>query len=122
MFSKILKNLREAAMEKQSDVAKAVFVSPSAISQYEHGRTTPSRSTLEALAKHFNVTTDYLLGTSPNPDLEDTMNQMYCDGITVSNLLDKCLNIAAENRSHILAVINAFQPTDSKGKSTGPAK
>lgn len=76
MFSKILKNLREAAMEKQSDVAKAVFVSPSAISQYEHGRTTPSRSTLEALAKHFNVTTDYLLGTSPNPDLEDTMNQI----------------------------------------------
>lgn len=122
MFSKILKSLREAAMEKQSDVAKAVFVSPSAISQYEHGRTTPSRSTLEALAKHFNVTTDYLLGTSPNPDLEDTMNKMYCDGITISNLLDKCLNISAENRSHILAIINAFQPSESKDKSKGPAK
>lgn len=122
MFSKILKDLREAAMEKQSDVAKAVFVSPSAISQYEHGRTTPSRSTLEALAKHFNVTTDYLLGTSRYPELEETMNQIYCDSITVSNLLDKCLNISTENRPHILAIINAFQPSDSKGKSKGPAK
>lgn len=42
MFSRILRDLREAAQEKQSDVAKAVFVSPSAISQYEHGRTVPS--------------------------------------------------------------------------------
>lgn len=122
MFGKILKELRESAQEKQKDVAKAIFVSPSAISQYEHGRTVPSRSTLEALAKHFNVTTDYLLGTSPNPDLEVTMNQIYCDGITVSALLDKCMNIAPERRCHILAIINAFQPTDSKFKGKGPAK
>lgn len=91
MFSKILRDLRESAQEKQKDVAKAVFVSTSAISQYENGRATPSRNTLEALAKHFNVSTDYLLGTSPNPELEETMNQLYWDSTSVSALLDKCL-------------------------------
>ena len=122
MFGRILRDLREAAQEKQSDVAKAVFVSPSAISQYEHGRTVPSRGTLEALAKHFNVTTDYLLGVSPNPDLEETMNQVYCDDITISSLLDKCQNIPHEKRHHIVAVIDAFQPIDSKPKYKGSEK
>ena len=122
MFSKTLKNLRESAQEKQKDVAKAIFVSPSAISQYEHGRTTPSRSTLEALAKHFNVTTDYLLGSSPNPKLEEAMNQIYCNDISVSMLLDKCMHVSTEDRHHLLAVIDAFQTSPSKANSKDKAK
>lgn len=122
MLGKTLRRLRQSAGETQKELSNAVYVSESAISQYETGRTTPKHYVLEALAKHYNVTTDYLLGTSPNPALEEAMNQIYCDGITVSTLLDKCLNISAENRSHILAIINAFQPTDSKVKSKGPAK
>ena len=122
MFSKNLKKLREAAQENQKDVAEAVFVSSSAISQYEHGHTTPSRNTLEALARHFNVSTDYLLGTSANPDLEELMNEKYCDDVTVSRLLEKCMHLSLDNRSHILAVINAFLATDSTNKPKGANK
>lgn len=108
MFSTILKNLREAAHETQKEVAKAVYVSPSAISQYEKGRSNPSRATLEALAKHFNVSTDYLLGTSNNPMLEELMNTGYCKDVTVSGLVDKCLRVPMKNRETVLTVVDAL--------------
>lgn len=69
MVGKTLRKLRLSAGQTQEDVATAVFVSIPAISQYENGRSQPSRAVLEALAKHFNVTPEYLLGTSANPKL-----------------------------------------------------
>ena len=114
MFSTILKKLREAAQETQKEVAKAVYVSPSAISQYEKGTASPSRGTLEALAKHFNVSTDYLLGTSNNPMLEDLMNENYCNGVTVSGLVDKCLRVPLKNRDTVLTIVDALIPGQSK--------
>ena len=108
MVGKTLKKLRISAGQKQQDVAAAVFVSSSAISQYENGRSQPSRSTLEALAKHFNVTTDYLLGTSTNPRLEELMNQPFCSGITFSELLDMCAKIPMGDRQGFLRIVEAL--------------
>ena len=64
MFSGILRNLRKSKKLTQKQFAQAVFISPAAVSQYETGRTMPSRDTLERIAKYFDVSTDYLLGTS----------------------------------------------------------
>ncbi len=114
MFGTILKNLREAAQETQRDVAKAVYVSPSAISQYEKGRAHPSRGTLEALAKHFNVSTDYLLGTSNAPELEELMNKDYCNGVTVSGFVDKCMRVPTKNRETVLTIVDALIPDQDK--------
>ena len=117
MFSTILRNLREAAQETQRELAKAVYVSPSAISQYENGRSQPSRGTLEALAKHFNVSTDYLLGTSNTPELEELMNKEFCNGVTVSGLVEKCMRIPMKGRETVLTIVDALIPDQGKGGS-----
>lgn len=63
-----LKELRKIRNLSQNDVAKAIGVSQVTYSNYENGRRTPSNFTLLSLSKFFNVTTDYLLGITPNPD------------------------------------------------------
>lgn len=116
MLSKILRNLRESKHLSQKQLAEALFISPSAISQYESGRTRPSHDNLEALANFFNVSTDYLYGTSPIADLENRMNAEYCNGITVYSLVEKCMNISKVHRGSLLDVINAFEDISRREK------
>lgn len=114
MFAEILKQLRSKKKLNQKQFANKIFVSPSAVSQYETGRTMPSRETLERIAKYFDVSTDYLLGTSPIAEIEEMLNQDYCLGITVSELLDKCLNVKGKHRETLLDVVNALGASTSR--------
>ena len=114
LFAEILKQLRRKKKLNQKQFANKIFVSPSAVSQYETGRTMPSRETLERIAKYFDVSTDYLLGTSPIAEIEEMLNQDYCLGITVSELLDKCLNVKGKHRETLLDVVNAFVWADNQ--------
>ncbi|MGN1116827.1 MAG: helix-turn-helix domain-containing protein [Candidatus Ornithomonoglobus sp.] len=64
-FGERLRSLREDNDEKQKDIAKFLFVSANMISSYELGKHFPKdENALIALAKHFNVSLDYLLGYS----------------------------------------------------------
>lgn len=108
MFSTILRNLRKSKGLSQEKLAKAIFISSSAISQYENGTSRPGRETLEAIATFFNVSTDYLLGKSPVPDLEEQMNQVYHGNITVSELLKMCMNLDDNHRRTLLDVVRAL--------------
>lgn len=66
--------LRELRGNKnQTDVAKEIGISRSALSYYESGERTPDINVLYSIAKYYNVTADYLLGLSdiPKPDIED---------------------------------------------------
>lgn len=114
MFADILRRLRKSKNMNQKQFADAVFVSPSAVSQYETGRTMPSRDTLERIAKYFDVSTDYLLGTSPIAEIEELLNQDYCTGVTVSELVDKCMNVTGKHRETLLDVVDALELSSSK--------
>lgn len=108
-FREILKQLRQSRNLSQKQLAEAIFISPSAVSQYETGNTSPSHETLERIAKFFNVTTDYLFGISANAELEERMNQDYCDGVTVSSFVDKCMSIKGKHRETLLDVVEALE-------------
>ena len=45
-------------------VAESVGVTRQAVSQYQNGSTQPNAETLAKIAKHFNISADYLLGLS----------------------------------------------------------
>lgn len=109
MFPEILKKLRNSKNMSQKEFAQAVYITPSAVSQYETGRTMPSRETLERIAAFFGVTTDYLLGSSSNAALEEMLNQDYCVGVTVSDLVDKCMNVKGKHRETLLDVVDALE-------------
>ena len=65
-FGDRLKTLREQSGEAQQDIADLIGVHKQTISDYERGRSHPtgdrSLETYEALADHFNVDLNYLLG------------------------------------------------------------
>ena len=108
MFPEILKQLRQSKKLNQKQFAKAIYISPSAVSQYETGHTMPSREMLERIARYFGVSTDYLLGSSQNAVIEEALNSEYCSGVTVSSLINKCMDITEIHRETLLDVVDAL--------------
>ena len=68
-----IKELREQAGENQEELGEMIFSSQTAISLYENGRIKPNVDTIAAIAKHYNVSADYLLG------LTDKKAKTPCD-------------------------------------------
>lgn len=61
-FHNQLKELREGIKLNQRELSDRLGVEPSKYNKWESGKNSPSFETLVALARYFNVTTDYLLG------------------------------------------------------------
>ena len=79
-----IKLLREKAKLTQAELARELGLSRSGVNAWEMGLSVPSTQYVVELAKHFNVSTDYLLG------IEDTAT-IQVKGLTqkqVSVLLD----------------------------------
>lgn len=109
MFAEILRKLRKSRKLNQKQFAKEVFISPSAVSQYETNRTMPSRETLDRIAKYFGVSTDFLLGSSPTAEFEELLFQEYCSGITVLDLLKMLTQLNVKNREVLLHIVKALE-------------
>lgn len=62
-----LKRFRKKFGLKQSDVASVLGITNNAYQNYEYGKSSPSAVAILKLAKEFNVSTDYLLGRSDEP-------------------------------------------------------
>lgn len=56
-----LLSIREARNETQEEVAEAIGISHVTLSRYETGQRMPKMDRLAKLARHYGVTTDYLL-------------------------------------------------------------
>ena len=84
-FPKRLKELRLAHGETQRDLAIAIEVGRTTISEYESGKIVPKQEGLLRIANHFNVSVDYLTGVSDNPatrkqnasDLDALLNTIH---------------------------------------------
>ncbi|MFL0507404.1 helix-turn-helix domain-containing protein [Ureibacillus sp. 179-F W5.1 NHS] len=66
-----IKYLREKSNISQKDFAKKIGVSNTVLSRYESGDRKPDYDTLQLIADYFEVSTDYLLGRTDNPKLEN---------------------------------------------------
>lgn len=66
-FSVRLIQLRKDHKVSSKSLAEAIGVSRPAISRFEHGVDFPHVSTLLALADYFDVSLDYLVGRSDDP-------------------------------------------------------
>ena len=62
--SKRIVSLREEKGETQQELANAIGITRQSLSRYEIAARTVSVEVLGALAQHFNVSADYLLGLS----------------------------------------------------------
>ena len=62
-----IRELREDNDLRQVDVAKILKMSQTGYSKFETGENDVPTSVLIALARYYNVSTDYLLGLTDNP-------------------------------------------------------
>lgn len=62
MIGNRIKGLREEKRMSQLELAKALNISNTTLSQYENGLRTPSDEIKIKIANYFNVSVDYLLG------------------------------------------------------------
>ena len=84
-FPKRLKELRLAHGETQKELANAIEVGRTTISEYESGKIVPKQEGLLRLANHFNVSVDYLTGVSNTPatrkqnvsDIDSLLNTIH---------------------------------------------
>lgn len=67
-FKDRLKQLRNNHGISQQTLASKVGVSDTALQNYEYGKREPALSTIISLADYFDVSIDYLVGRSDNPD------------------------------------------------------
>ncbi|HDR7611428.1 TPA: helix-turn-helix transcriptional regulator [Bacillus mycoides] len=75
MIGEKIKELRKNSKITQEQLGNAIGVSKMAVSYFEKGKKSPGRETLEKIADYFNVTTDYLLGRSEDPELNEEENK-----------------------------------------------
>lgn len=68
IFAERLKELRKSHKVTQTVLAESLQVSQRQISYYENAQDTPSLPSLIAIADYFNVSLDYLVGRSNNPE------------------------------------------------------
>ena len=60
----------------QTELARRLGVSPSAVGRYEQGRREPAAALIVALAREFEVSTDYLLTGVPGPGESRAVNEL----------------------------------------------
>lgn len=64
MFAQRLKNLRKEKKKTQQDIADFLEIRRSTYGEYERGRIMPPYEKIKRLSDHFNVSVDYLMGTT----------------------------------------------------------
>ncbi|MCI8537736.1 MAG: helix-turn-helix transcriptional regulator [Oscillospiraceae bacterium] len=67
LFQSRIRELRKQKHESQKDVAEALGVTITQISDMEKGRRTTTFEKLFLLCRHFQVSADYLLGLEDTP-------------------------------------------------------
>ena len=60
-FQQRLKSLRVSRNESQEDLAEKLNLTRQAIGNYELGKTEPNIEMLKKIARHYNVSLDYLM-------------------------------------------------------------
>ncbi|WHH59118.1 helix-turn-helix transcriptional regulator [Petroclostridium sp. X23] len=68
-LGKRLAYMRKTKKLTQEDVAKIIGISRGSLAMYETDKREPDRDMLNKLADYFNVSTDYLLGRTSDPNL-----------------------------------------------------
>jgi len=103
--NKFASRLRELMKEKGLTVyslGDIIYLTPSAISRYINAKMSPKRTTIEALAKHFNVNPLWLMGLDDERDV-------YLSNEKSENIQEKRLILSDDQISLLLNCIKIQQ-------------
>ncbi len=85
----VLIDEKKSAGQSQKDIAASVGVSSGALSEWADDKKTPSIEALEKLSRFFNVSSDYLLGITKDPDIvPSAVDELGLSKATVNTLVE----------------------------------
>ncbi|MGN1041716.1 MAG: helix-turn-helix domain-containing protein [Acutalibacteraceae bacterium] len=76
-FSKKLKRMRKKSGMTQAELAKKLKIANSTIGMYEQGRRRPDNATLSQLCQILDVSGDYMLNLSDDPEFASEKSDVY---------------------------------------------
>nr|DAX16830.1 MAG TPA: helix-turn-helix domain protein [Caudoviricetes sp.] len=98
-FSDNLRILRAEYRLTQQDIGDIVGLTAQAVSKWENNLAEPDNESLKKLAKHFNVSVDYLLGIKEEKETNALDNLLF----------NKAKELSDDDKKAILGVINAIK-------------
>lgn len=101
-FPEILKELREKKGFTQKQLAEALYLSKTTISQYENGTHTPSIETFIKLADIFDVSIDYLLGRTAMPVTFSLLKKSFSSEENVDDFINMLLSLDHQHRMDLI--------------------
>ncbi len=99
VFGERLLNLREERGETQDQLAKAVGITRQSLSRYETNERTPNIELIYNIAKHYEVSADYLLGLSDVKSLDNRV-QAACEVTGLSEYAIKKFQVFKNDTSN----------------------
>lgn len=111
IFGKRLKECRKNKGGSQGDVADAIGISRARYSHYENNHVEPDLDLIRKLADHFNVSSDYLLGRTDDPDKVETdkrniiINKIATEFPNADLMFDDLANMDAEQLEEVYEFI-----------------
>ena len=91
----------------QIELARALHTSNSSISAYETGARIPSIDMVIEISRFFNVSSDYLLGLSDSTAIPLNMGADFCDGVTLSAILNMINSLLLEQKQAFLILLKS---------------
>ena len=114
LIAKRLKGLREAAKLSQAKLATEINVKQPLIARYETAINTPAYGVLIQYADYFDVSCDYLLGRTDNPQgkLYDCVPQSVKGDPQMKEFIDMCFDPSSPANARLKTTL--FQLLEEK--------
>ena len=96
--TQLLRDLREDADLKQSDVANLIGTTQQQYSKYETGESELPLRALLILADRYKVSTDYILSRTELREVGEPLGKRFCDTLSVGAFLSESLALESPGR------------------------
>ena len=117
MLKRQLYYARKSAGKTQKQVAEHLGIDPSSYCGYEKGKRRPDPDKLRMIADFLGVTTDYLLGTSPDAAGTSGKNKfVVCQTSDENTLVKKFRSLSPTGKAAALAAVKGMADNDSLRK------
>ena len=115
-----LKQLREEHKLSQIELGNMIGVTQQSVFAWEHGKTFPQIQTAIALCKIYNVSLDYLMGLSDDPNVQKKFTAQGSE--LKDSTMERIRNLPEPVLSKLLDLMDAIQahPISDSGESTPP--
>lgn len=108
----LIRDLREDHDMKQKEVAKYLNISQQTYSNYENGRRYIPVWVVTALAKLYEVSTDYLLGADTSCYNGINLNNVYLENVTVHDVMYDIQKLKSQGRRELVRYLQYLKSVE----------